>query len=215
MHDIRCACKLRPVYYNKSSMSTPELDQQFFAALGGMELQADGIQDYEDVTTDASDLQADLVDCLIAIGGVDLADEAVANQKLEFLHMQIEKAFERRGRLQRGDYIIASGDSVVVMVDSEGDRYVEIISKDARLHGTIVRTYVIEAPLIVDVEDDDVLNPEQDAVMQISAALELVDAAMEEVDPDYPDTPPVPLDENLRVFLPLAYPDLRMKRRAS
>ena len=197
-------------------MSTPELDQQFFAALGGMELQADGIQDYEDVTVDALDLQADLVDCLIAVGGVDLADEAVANQKFEFLHVQIEKAFERRGRLQRGDHIIANGDAVVVMVGSEGNRYVEIIGKAIRLHCTIVRTYVIEAPLIVDVEDDDdMLNPEQNAVMQISVALELVDAAIEEVDPDYPDTPPVPLDENLRVFLPLAYPDVRMKRRVS
>ena len=194
-------------------MSTPELDRQFYEILGSMELSADGIHDYEDVTVDVLQLQTDLLDHLAATGGFDPNNEAAAYDILKLLHEQLGKKLQRLERLQFGDHILASGDAIILTIDADGNQDIEILDNNVRLHGTVGQPFALEVPLMEDIfNDNEYLLPE-DLALQLSAALEIGDAVIETVDHSTPEEALEPIRDNRRVFLPLIYPDLQIKRR--
>lgn len=194
-------------------MSSPELNRQFYDILGGMELSSGGIHDYEDVTDDTLQLQIDLLDHLAAVGGFDPSDEAAAYDILKFLHDKIGGRFQRLERLQFGDHILASGDALILTIDAEGNQAIELLDDSVRLHGKVVQPYALEVPLLEDIFNDDSesLHPENLA-LQLSAALEISDATIETIDLDMPEDTIEPISGDRRVFLPLIYTDLRVKR---
>lgn len=196
-------------------MNSPELDQQFYAALGGMELGPGGIRDYDDVTDATRGLQEALIDHVVALDSFHDDDEAAA-RSLFYLKNLVEQDFARLRSLDYGDEIIASGSAIVVAISHDGKIAVELLSDTVRLHGTILEPSILEVPfvdtgLLEQANAIDIL--EQEPPTQLSAVLEIENGSIEVVSSEEGDSLFDHIDTDLRVFLALAYPDLKVKRR--
>lgn len=198
-------------------MTTPELDQQFYAALGGMELSAGGIREYEDVTTDTRGLQDSLIDHMLTLGDFNPEDETAMAHTMFYLKSLLDQDFARLRTIDYDDEIVASGAAVVMAVDDKGNIGFETLCDEVRLHGTIRGPNVINVPFIdsaelAEITAADIL--ERQPIPQISAALEIENASFEVIDPDSPEGTFDHVQPDHRVFLALVYPDLKVKRRA-
>lgn len=198
-------------------MTSPELDREFYAALGGMELGATGIREYEDVTSDTRGLQESMIDHLLTLDNFDPEDDNAMAHSLFYLKNLLDQDFARLRTLDYDDEIIASGAAVVMAVDDKGNVGFETLCDEVRLHGTIRGPQVINVPFIdsaelAEITAADIL--ERQPIPQISAALEIENASFEVIDPDSPEGTFDNVDPDHRVFLALVYPELKVKRRA-
>lgn len=194
-------------------MSMSEIDRQFFALTNPLIFETNGIHEYRDVTAELKRLQDDFVDHLVAIDGFN-ADDIDTETFVRFLHTQLTTSLELIEGVTIGDKIITTGQGIIIRVDEEGMRTVEYLADDVRLHGTLHCPYVIEIPLSIDIMNDDTfLDLPDDLAVRPGVVLEIHDAAIETVDPDAPYTSPEPIDNSVQVFLPIDYPDLRIKRQ--
>jgi hypothetical protein len=198
-------------------MTSPELDREFYAALGGMELGATGIREYEDVTMDTRGLQDSLIDYMLTLGEFNPEDETAMSHTMFYLKNLLDQDFARLRTLDYDDEIIASGAAVVMAVDEKGNVGFETLCDEVRLHGTIRGPHVINVPFIdsaelAEVTAADIL--ERQPIPQISAALEIENASFEVIDPDSAEGTFDNVDPDHRIFLALVYPELKIKRRA-
>lgn len=198
-------------------MNSPELNQQFYAALGGMELSVIGIREYEDVTADTRGLQESMIDHLLTLGNFNPEDDNAMAHSLFYLKNLLDQDFARLRTLDYDDEIIASGAAVVMAVDENGNVGFETLCDEVRLHGTIRGPHVINVPFIdsaelAEITAADIL--ERQPIPQISAALEITNASFEVIDPDSPEGTFDDVSPDHRIFLALVYPDLKIKRRA-
>ena len=199
-------------------MTSPELDREFYAALGGMELSAvGGIREYADVTADTRGLQESLIDHMLTLGSFDPDDDKAMTNSLFYLKNLVEQDFARLTTLDYGDEIIASGDAVVIALDRDGNIGLDTLNDMVRLHGIIREPNVIQVPFVDSAElasitAADIL--EREPITQISAAFELDSAAFEVIDPDEGESTFDHVEPDHRVFLALVYPNLKVKRRA-
>lgn len=190
-----------------------EIDRQFLALTNNLRFETDKLQEYEDVTTDLQKLQEDFVDHLVAFDGFNPDDEdAIAVTR--FLHTQLTSSLESLSRVGIGDTITTSGQGIIMCMDKDGMLDIEYLADDVRLHGTLQCPYVIEIPLSLDTPtDDSVLSLPDTMALRPGVVVEILNATIETVDPDTPFTASEPVKNGLRVFLPIDYPDLRIKRQ--
>lgn len=198
-------------------MTSPELDREFYAALGGMELGATGIRDYEDVTHDTRGLQDSLIDHMLTLGDFNPADDNAMTHTMFYLKNLLDQDFARMRTIDYDDEIIASGSAVVMAIDKEGNIGFDILNDAVRLHGKIRGPSVINIPFVDSAELAQITSVdilERQPIPQISAALEIDNASFEVIDPDEGESLLDEVDPEHRVFLALVYPELKIKRRA-
>lgn len=194
-------------------MSMSEIDRQFFALTNPLIFETNGIHEYRDVTPELKRLQDDFVDHLVALDGFN-ADDIDTEKFVEFLHTQLTSSLLKIEGVTIGDKIITSGQGIIICVDQEGGRSAQYLADDVRLHGTLHCPSVIDIPLSIDIMDDDsFLNLPDNMAVRPGVVLEIYNAAIETVDPDAPYADPEPLDSSVHIYLPIDYPDLRIKRQ--
>ena len=194
-------------------MSMSEIDRSFFALTDNLRFEADGLYEYEDVTPELRRLQDEFAERLAALDTISVNSEGL-DTLLQFLQDRLLQSFDGLGQPKTGDTIITSGQGIAMTVNEEGMQYTETLADDVRLRGTIGRPYILEVPASVDDTDDEaVLDLPDSMAIKAAIVLEIRNATIETIDPAsfYSDTEPI--EPGHDVFLPIIYPNLRIKRQ--
>lgn len=199
-------------------MTNPELNRQFYAALDGMQLSMEGMKEYEDVSADARTLQSALIEHMMELSGFDPRNSSDADQAHLYLENLLQHDFANIGSLNYGDEIIADSNALVYARYQKGYSSLEQLSDTIRLHGTVCGLGVISVPSISSQElgeIDAVTILDRELPMQISAAIEIDNAAFEDLDAVDSDSQFETIRPEHRLFIALAYEGLRIKRLAT
>ena len=152
--------------------------------------------------------QKTIVDHLVAIGSIPLDEQGLEAMLVQLVEL-LDKDFISIGEFEVGDEIIASHGGLVIYADEHGRYGVEVLAQDVRLHGSVLRLVPWDAPI----EETFVIDPDligisqKQSLTQIAAALELKDSQIEY------EGRFEPFPKEGRVYLPLCYPDMHMKKQ--
>jgi hypothetical protein len=196
-------------------MTNPELNRQFYAALDGMQLSAEGLKEYEDVSADARTLQDALIEHMMELSGFDPHNPTDADQAHLYLENLLQHDFANIHSLNYGDEIIADGSTLVYARYQKGYGSLEQLSSTIRLHGTICGLGVVSVPSISSqelAEIDAVTILDRELPMQISAAIEIDNPVFEDLDAIDSDSHFETVRPEHRLFVALAYSGLRINR---
>lgn len=180
-------------------------------ALEMFEFGLNGFREYKDVTPSASKLQLDLIDHLEFVGNPSKVNTLGALRVVAKLNDLIEKDFESLEDLDYEDEIIAWGEGLVMTVGDDAEQGILPISDGIRVHGKVFKPAVLEVPVLESIiANGDFIDDVTQPLIQMSAVLELEYVSIENTleGSEYFD---LPSDE--RIYLPLAYAGMRIKRR--
>ena len=208
-----------------ASMNSPELDQQFFEAVGSMEIVPEkivspkdveyGIYEYDDITTDALKLHDQLIQRLMDYGDFNPDRKRSMERVYHHLNYHLDRDFVDNPQLKQGATILAHGPAIVLCFDRRGNQTSRRLDETARLHGTISHPIVLDAPILDgSIDGEGPLSTDREATAtQIAAMLRIEGATYEILRSDRPHNFIEPLGEDYEVFLPLNYDGLKIKRR--
>lgn len=184
-------------------MNKAEINSEFFNIVEDYELDITGLREFIPADNEIEAILTFYKAALDSLPDIDMSNEEEVSAAQQQLEVAIRCDFvELIDNLKLGSAIIAAGNTIALMVDSETREHVttEMLSNTIRLHGTIEDVVVTTVPSISEIDDA--------SDNAFGLTLKIANASISSIDQE-----PEPIPIGYTILLPIDSSNLKLKRQ--
>lgn len=190
----------------------PEMDKAFSEITDSLEYGVLGIREYDTVGTELVNVHQHQLERHLEelAGSTDIDLMSLSDEMVRELHRRIWNDFVMLGVFDIDDEIIAAKGGLALLIDARAQCHPLLLSDDRRFHGKVVRPTAIQAPRLDTVRPHEgKIGLDHDSIVyQPAVALEIEKVSVEEPLRRFTESP-----DSYKVFIPLCYEQMMIKRR--